>query len=391
MDNISSLQASLPATPSVFEPAKIPAHRLRWTGNVTEIYRIFLLNLFMTIITLGIYRFWGKARMRKYIASHFILSGQSFEYTGTGKELFIGFLKMLCIVAAYAALTYYSWTINPWLSVVCFYGVVLLMPLIVFMSMRYRLRTLKWRGIRFGLAGNAVTYGSLAFSRNLANIFSLSLLVPRSDIIKWNYIASNIRYGTIKTTFRTERTHLRKMFTAHILSPVFFLSGMVVFIFIIDMLTKPIFAMIYIHYGLPVDRPPPVGTDAYFYTITLAERLVYVAWLIPYHLTRCIYKSHLMKAKLIGLDLGGVRFKSTASGADLMFRKIGNFLLIFFSLGLAYPIVLDRNARYYQKYIVVGGDLEKLHAEQAVLLKTSAASEFMADDVDLGVGLELGI
>ena len=47
---------------------------------------------FLTIITLGIYRFWAKTKLRRYLWSVVEYDGDRFEYHGTAKELFLGFL-----------------------------------------------------------------------------------------------------------------------------------------------------------------------------------------------------------------------------------------------------------------------------------------------------------
>jgi len=61
-------------------------------ANTKELFRIHLVNYFLTIVTLGFYRFWARTRIRKYMWSHVEFEGSRFEYTGTAKELFYGFL-----------------------------------------------------------------------------------------------------------------------------------------------------------------------------------------------------------------------------------------------------------------------------------------------------------
>jgi len=55
----------------------------------------------LTVVTLGIYRFWARTRMRRYIWSSIVAEGDSFEYTGTGLEKFLGFLIALVVLAVY--------------------------------------------------------------------------------------------------------------------------------------------------------------------------------------------------------------------------------------------------------------------------------------------------
>src|SRR4051812_6107878 len=62
------------------------------------LFKICYLNLLLTVVTLAIYRFWAKTRLRRYVWRHVAVGGESFEYTGTGKELLIGFLKALLVL-----------------------------------------------------------------------------------------------------------------------------------------------------------------------------------------------------------------------------------------------------------------------------------------------------
>src|SRR5271166_2072668 len=77
---------------SIQMPQGEPAHALQYDWRVGEIYPIFLLNLLLTIVTLGIFRFWAVTRLRRYLWSRAAFQDQRLTYTGTGGELFVGFL-----------------------------------------------------------------------------------------------------------------------------------------------------------------------------------------------------------------------------------------------------------------------------------------------------------
>ena len=72
--------------------------RLSYDGQLGELYGIFFVNLLLGIITFGIYRFWGRTRYRRYLWSHTSYDGDRFEYTGTGGELFRGFVIAMGIL-----------------------------------------------------------------------------------------------------------------------------------------------------------------------------------------------------------------------------------------------------------------------------------------------------
>lgn len=66
---------------------------LHYDATTSQVYKIWIVNILLSICTLGLYRFWGKTRLRRYMTAGFMLDGDRFEYTGHGKELFWGFVK----------------------------------------------------------------------------------------------------------------------------------------------------------------------------------------------------------------------------------------------------------------------------------------------------------
>src|SRR5262245_26897471 len=93
--------APLPSSPHSAQPTPPPlprAHTLEYVGPTGTMFGIFYKNLFLTIFTLGIYRFWAKTRLRRFQWTNTRIDGEGFEYTGSGKELFLGFLKAVVIL-----------------------------------------------------------------------------------------------------------------------------------------------------------------------------------------------------------------------------------------------------------------------------------------------------
>ena len=133
-------------------------NEITYDSRTGQVYKIWLLNLFMNIITLGIYNFWGKTRLRKYVAGSFSLRGDRFEYTGAGKELFFGFLKAIPVLFGIYTPFMIATFIAPdaaWPAVflIPFFYII---PVALYSALRYRLSRLQWRGIRYRLEGSAL-------------------------------------------------------------------------------------------------------------------------------------------------------------------------------------------------------------------------------------------
>ena len=71
---------------------------IRFTGNWREYLPIAASNVLLIIVTLGIYRFWAAARQRRYLWSRTEVIGDRLEWSGTGKEMFIGFLVVIVVL-----------------------------------------------------------------------------------------------------------------------------------------------------------------------------------------------------------------------------------------------------------------------------------------------------
>ena len=81
---------------------------LQYDGKTGQVYKIWILEILLSILTLGIYHFWGKTRVRRYLTSSFSLGGDRFEYTGTGGELFWGYIKAIFFLIILCIPFFYS-------------------------------------------------------------------------------------------------------------------------------------------------------------------------------------------------------------------------------------------------------------------------------------------
>src|SRR4051794_7488660 len=81
---------------------------MAYRGTGGELFFIVIKNVFLTLITLGIYTPWARTAKRHFLWRQVEIGGQRLEYTGTGKELFVGYLKVVAfyilLFAAPAAL-----------------------------------------------------------------------------------------------------------------------------------------------------------------------------------------------------------------------------------------------------------------------------------------------
>ena len=152
----------VPATQADLTPS-----RPVYDGGLGELYAIYLRHVVLMLLTLGWSRFWGRTRLRRYVWNHLSILGDRFECCGRGRELLIGFLLAVVMLACWAGLMWLVWIYvfheRPFAS----FGLFDLFSLSVvaigfplayvghYAGLRYRLSRTRWRGIRCGMAGSA--------------------------------------------------------------------------------------------------------------------------------------------------------------------------------------------------------------------------------------------
>jgi hypothetical protein len=173
---------------------------IHFTGSWREYLLIAVTNLLLTIVTLGVYRFWAKARQRRYLWSHTRMIEDQLEWTGTGGEMFVGFLIVVGVFLGWSALIFGgAMIVGDWFIVVgmlAFYVFILwAIGFAQFRALRYRLSRTYWRGIRGGSDDNGVHYGWTALGNNFLAGLTLGLMFPRAIANNWNARIRAMSFG----------------------------------------------------------------------------------------------------------------------------------------------------------------------------------------------------
>ena len=131
---------------NTYPPVKFIFH-----GAGREYFKIWLVNLVLTIATLGIYAAWAKVRTRKYFYQSTELNGNRFDYHGDPKAILKGNLLVAGIALTYIVSSAYY----PGFAGLILLVVMCLMPLLLVMSLRFHLANSSYRGLRFHFKGTA--------------------------------------------------------------------------------------------------------------------------------------------------------------------------------------------------------------------------------------------
>lgn len=188
----------------------------RFTGQGSEYFRIWITNLALTIVTLGIYSAWAKVRRNRYFYGNTRLGDEAFEYLADPRTILKGRLIAFGVFGAYSLIT----NVVPVLSLVFSAGFAFLLPWLVVRAAMFRARNTAFRNIRFGFHGK---YGEAA----AVHVGLPILLVPTLGIVYPEYVRrqklfliNNSSYGTATFRLHTGARPFYEVFVAALLIAV---------------------------------------------------------------------------------------------------------------------------------------------------------------------------
>ena len=134
-----------PAQPLAPASQPIDAHPLEFTGSGGEYFRVWIVNVLLSVITLGFYTPWARRRTAQYFYSHTLVADSPLEFTAPQGKMVKGFVLLVLITLAYniAANTGQDTAVGLFLL-----AGAALAPFIWASAMRFRLGATRWRGLR---------------------------------------------------------------------------------------------------------------------------------------------------------------------------------------------------------------------------------------------------
>ncbi len=318
-----------------------------FSGQGAELFGIMIVNFVFTILTLGVYHFWGKVKVRKYLWQRTQILGSPLEYTGTGMELFISFLIVL------AALFVYSFIagVVPILALLSIPVMFWCIYFAMYRSIRFRLTRTRWNGIYANLSGSAVSFANNVILLSLANILCLGFLTPYITARLYRLTLNNVYWGNMKFSFNGLAKPLYKSF--------FIGMGVAALSIILLLVLGSGYFMVVErtigYYGAPSEST---------YSAMLMLIVLVVLAVLATALGFLYYAGAKIRWFYDHLALPGARFSSGLPVSTFMSLYLTNMLLLVFTLGFGYAWVVVRTIRYLTAAAVYQGDIDVAALQQ---------------------------
>lgn len=318
---------------------------LRYHGEGGALFGLVLVNALLTALTLGIYSFWGRTKVRQFHYNETEMDGDRFVYHGTGGELLVGALKAMGImfltvivvsIAAFALGAVFGGQVESGapspvftsLFTVFFYTLfALMMILAINGARRYRLSRSSWRGIRFNFHGGFGAYLGLMLKGIALSVVTLGFYSPFFASERRAFLVNNVRFGSEPFEYTGEGRPLFWPWLRALL------------------LSVPTLGLSWIWFAAFAHR--------YFWNNT---------------------------------TMRGARFQSSVEAKDLLVLHLTNLLLVVFTLGIGAPWAIARTMRYHCEHLILVGTVDWASIEQRAQAAT-ATGEGLAEGLDVDVGV----
>lgn len=357
-------EGTLDAGPSVSASPRIEP--FQFTGTGAEYFRIWIVNLLLTVLTLGIYSAWAKVRRMRYFYGSTRLAGSAFGYHGKPLQILKGRLLAVGVVAVLLILT----TIWPLTNLL--FGIIILLgtPWIIVRARMFQMRMSSYRNIRFNFDDNYSEAVRVFIGIALLIAPTLGLIYPYWTYRRYQFAITNTRFGTTPFGFTAKPGEYYTIYFVALLFWIPVLWGFYLVLASIPGVDES---------GAAI--PPDPGKIAGLIPVLL------LSIVIPYFLAIAYLHKSLGNVSFGNTLVGPHRLLSNLQMWPLVRIYAVNTLLIALTLGLFLPWAQVRLARYRLESLSleVHGGLDAFVADQQS--QVAAAGEELGDFLDIDLGL----
>ncbi|BCH26364.1 YjgN family protein [Mesorhizobium sp. L-8-3] len=302
-----------------------------FSGSTREYFGIWIVNVLLTIVTLGIYSAWAKVRRQRYFYGNTCLAGATFDYHARPRQILVGRIAVVVLFLLYNGLT----TVAPLASLAV--GVVFLfaVPWFIMRGLRFNARVTSYRNVRFDFVGGYWGAFLAYIVGGFLMYISLGILAPLASQWMWNYTLGNVRYGG--RPVRCE-PRLGRLYGQWRLPALLFVGGLLALI-------VPIAAAFWAFIRLEdatVDKWLWLGI-----LVGNSPTLVVFGLLLLFAVAGLLYRAGIRNVAFNETVIDGRHMlHSSIRRRRFAWISVTNLLATVFSLGLARPWAAIRMARY---------------------------------------------
>jgi uncharacterized membrane protein YjgN (DUF898 family) len=351
-------------------PAASDGRGIEFTGSWREYLPIAITNALLIICTLGIYRFWASARQRRYLWSRTRFIDDSLEWTGTGKEMFFGFLLVMCVLVPF--FLFFQFLFPALIArgkpeaafgifTLFYIAIIYLGGFARFRALRYRLSRTYWHGIRGGSDDPGWNYGGEYLGRIALSAMTMFIMFPWAATRLWNSRWKAMSFGPLQFRASLDAEGLKARWAAIYLVPI----GIAL-----------VGSAIYFSLAPGAGASPRPG-------LSIMVLIIVAAFYIGIPLaTLCWYAKYFRNAAA-ATSIGDLEFGFDATTLQWLGLFLGNLALAVVTLGFGLTYWGYRNWSFMVRHLHVYGTVDLSDLTQSTTHAPREAEGF-ADAFDVG-------
>jgi uncharacterized membrane protein YjgN (DUF898 family) len=331
-----------------------------FTGSTREYFRVWIVNLFFTLVTLGVYSAWAKVRKKRYFYGSTRIDGDSFDYFGSPKAILKGRAIALLAFLAYAL----AGELYPDSRYAFWILLLALLPWLVTRALAFNARNSAFRGLRFDFVGRPAEAARVYLGMLLVVVLTAGLAWPWFVARQKAFVASRHSFGT--SGFACELPGREFFF-------IYLTGGLIL---------------------LAIAAPVLIASGLLFSVRVLPESLQWVSLVVGtigsyfgFAVAHGYVQARTANLLWSGTRAPGVRFRSTLSAAKLASLYVGNLAAIVCSAGLLVPWAVVRTLRYRLASFAMILTEPRIHQGSPALPAVGAAGQELNDIFNLDLGL----
>ncbi len=347
------------------EKSQVKQYPFTFTGSANEYFAIWIINILLSIITLGIYSAWAKVRNKQYFYRNTIVADSSFEYSANPINILKGRIIAVLILGLYILTV----SVFPAFTIVFIIIFYLLFPLFILKSLQFNARYSSYRNINFKFNGTLIDSYYYFLLYYLFAVVTLGLALPYVISKQYKFIINNNNYGETNFNFSAKAIDFYKIYFPILISTLpmigFFIYGSIIGAF------EP-----------GVAQSPTQEIQSLY----LAFGVSYIVFLLSY-----VFIIAYIRAKLFNLifnktNLSNIQFKSSVKTLSILGIMISNGIVSALTMGLMIPWAKIRFAKYYTSNLILTtqNDLEVFTAAEKE--KSNSLGDEIGEVFDLDIG-----
>lgn len=372
--------------------------RIEFTGSGSEYFRIWVVNLLLLIVTLGIYYPWAKVRRLRYFHGNTLVDGEPMGFHGSPLKMLKGYFLVGLLFTLYSVAGKFSAVAG----LVAFLIVMALWPALLKSSMQFRLANTSWRGMRFRFSGSLEGAYRAVLPMFVPSLVILAAIVFVIDpqkpplwylkvvgvvtllgmaFVPWlmfnfkRYQHNNYGVATLRTSFNASTNSFYELF------------GKLFGVTILPMLASMALIGVAVAVGIAARKSGIITPSNMKVFIGLGVLLLFVSFMATFVIIKPWFTARLQNMVWRNTHNNRLRFFSDLRFKSLLWLTLKNWFFIVLTLGLYWPFAAIATAR--MRLQAVRLELQQ-SPDELVSLANAAEGDAAGDAAGDVFGLDIG-